>query len=144
MFNLIYRDGAPENAGHYEGFQKDAKATVMSVGELVSVTNGVASKYASGNPYGVVARASGDDEEDVAVLRITGDMIFRADAGSDPARLIDVTKGWKCAVDYKYVKGIGEGNEATPFEITEIVKNGAIIGNNIVGMILEGRFTNSN
>ena len=125
MFNLIYRDGAPENAGHYEGFQKDAKATVMSVGELVSVTNGVASKYdASGKPYGVVARASGKDEEDVAVLRITDDMIFRITTTGTTG----VSKGDKKKVT---ISGITTGAATgVAFEITDVVSK----------TMLDGRF----
>ena len=125
MFNLIYRDGAPENAGHYKGFQKDAKATVMSVGELVSVTNGVASKYdASGKPYGVVARASGKDEEDVAVLRITDDMIFRITTTGTTG----VSKGDKKKVT---ISGITTGAATgVAFEITDVVSE----------TMLDGRF----
>lgn len=125
MFNLIYRDGAPENAGHYEGFQKDDKATVMSVGELVSVTNGVASKYdASSKPYGVVARASGKDEEDVAVLRITDDMIFRITTTDTTG----VSKGDKKKVT---ISGITTGAATgVAFEITDVVSE----------TMLDGRF----
>lgn len=124
MFNLIYRDGAPENAGHYKGFQKDAKATVMSVGELVSVTNGVASKYESGKPYGVVSRDSGADEDEVAVLRITDDMIFRTTTTDTTG----VGKGDKKKVT---ISGITTGAATSvAFEITDVVSK----------TMLDGRF----
>ena len=144
MFNLIYRDGAPENAGHYEGFQKDAKATVMSVGELVSVTNGIARKYANGKPYGVVARASGKDEEEVAVLRITDDMIFSATGTATAAIAPENLIGY-CAklthngVNYELISV----ETGYAFEITEVVScetndDGTVSGR----AVLNGRFVN--
>ena len=80
MFNLIYRDGAPENAGHYEVIRKNkGSGSALAVGQLVSVSECVASKYdKSGKPYGVVAISAADGEDSVAVLRITDDMIFSA------------------------------------------------------------------
>ena len=144
MFNLIYRDGAPENAGHYEGFQKDAKATVMSVGELVSVKNGVASKYANGMPYGVVARASGKDEEDVAVLRITDDMIFRTTGTASAAYAPDNLKGNFAELTHDGVEyNLMSVETGYAFEITGVVS----CETNDMGQaggraVLEGRFVN--
>ena len=34
MFQLIYRDGAPENTGHYEGVDKDT-STEFKVGQAI-------------------------------------------------------------------------------------------------------------
>ena len=81
MFKLIYRDGAPENAGHYEVFDKTA-GTALAVGTLVKVSGGVAGAYDASSeddpPYGVVAINAAEDEDEVTVLKITQDMIFRA------------------------------------------------------------------
>ena len=140
MFNLVYRDGAPENAGHYEAFKKDVDEALYT-GQLVSVTTDTAAVYESGTPYGVVARDAGEGEDEVVVLRITDDMIFRVGAGGDPVLFTNMKKGDKCTVNYKMVTGIGDG----PFEITEVVKKGAIGADyNFAGMVLEGRFTTSN
>lgn len=140
MFNLVYRDGAPENAGHYEVFKKTVDEALYT-GQLVSVTTDTAAVYESGTPYGVVARDAGDGEDEVVVLRITKDMIFRVGAGGDPVRFTDIKKGAKCIVSDEAVRSIEDG----PFELTEIVKEGAQNeDHNLVGMILEGRFTDSN
>ena len=141
MFNLVYRDGAPENAGHYEAFKKDVDAALYT-GQLVSVTTDTAAVYESGTPYGVVARDAGKGEDEVVVLRITDDMIFRVGTENMSTTIKEnVKKGVKCIVSDEAVTGTGDG----PFEITEIVKEGTETDvENVKGMILEGRFTTSN
>ena len=125
MFNLIYRDGAPENTGHYEVFEKnDGSGSALAVGQLVSVANGVASKYASGKPYGVVAISAADGEDSVAVLRITDDMIFSASLTGD-ASIGGVLKHTATGVGTTTTTGYG-------FEVTEVVSD----------KLVKGRFVN--
>jgi hypothetical protein len=126
MFNLIYRDGAPENTGHYEVFEKnDGSGSALAVGQLVSVTNGIASKYdASGKPYGVVAISAADGEDSVAVLRITDDMIFSASL-TGSASIGGALKPTDSGVGTSVTSGYG-------FEVTEIVSD----------KFVKGRFVN--
>ena len=141
MFNLVYRDGAPENAGHYEAFKKE-KNEALYTGQLVSVTTDTAAVYESGTPYGVVARDARDGEDEVVVLRITKDMIFRVGTENITTTIApNVKKGAKCIVSDEAVTNTGDG----PFEITEIVKEGTEDeSGDVKGMILEGRFADSN
>jgi hypothetical protein len=120
MFNLIYRDGAPENTGHYEKFTTGAD---LMVGQLVSVSGGAASAYKAGDkPYGIVA-ASAAANEDVAVLKITDDMIFRAPLTTGSAK-----KQGQIAISVNGVGGTASGNYA--FEVTNVVSS----------KVVEGRF----
>ena len=136
MFNLIYRDGAPENTGHYEVFDKTkGSGTALAVGQLVSVANGIASKYVSGEPYGVVAISATDSEDSVAVLRITNDMIFEGDMSSDSVKKYDV--GGRYAV---FSTALGEENEDGYFYVTEIISNGDTVGAERHGGKVKGRF----
>lgn len=127
MFNLIYRDGAPENTGHYEVFEKTAgSGKALAVGQLVSVANGLASKYESGKPYGIVAISAADGEDSVAVLRITDDMIFSATlTGEDEPSIGGALKHSDSGVGTTTTSGYG-------FEVTEIVSD----------KLVKGRFVN--
>lgn len=92
MFNLIYRDGAPENTGHYEGIPTDA-TTGFKVGQAVHLVSGKAVLAdGSAKVYGVVAGDS--DGGVVKVLKVTPDMIFETVTTVAPA-----TKGAKIAID---------------------------------------------
>ena len=125
MFNLIYRDGAPENTGHYEVFEKtDGSGSALAVGQLVSVANGIASKYTVGKPYGVVAISAADGEDSVAVLRITDDMIFSASLTGE-ASIGGALKHTDSGVSTATTSGYG-------FEVTEIVSE----------KLVKGRFVN--
>lgn len=125
MFNLIYRDGAPENTGHYEVFEKaDGSGSALAVGQLVSVANGMASKYVSGKPYGIVAISAADSEDSVAVLRITDDMIFSASFTGE-ANIGGALKHTDSGVGTPTTSGYG-------FEVTEIVSD----------KLVKGRFVN--
>ena len=125
MYNLIYRDGAPENTGHYEVFEKIAgSGKALTVGQLVSVTNGIASEYESGKPYGVVAINAADGEDAVAVLRITDDMIFSAPLTGD-ASIGSTLKHTGSGVGTTTTAGYG-------FEVTEVVSD----------KLVKGRFVN--
>ncbi|MBP3376195.1 MAG: hypothetical protein J6L83_05475 [Clostridia bacterium] len=142
MFKLIYRDGAPENAGHYEVIDK-AAGTALAVGRLVKVSGGVASAYdGSGDetlpPYGVVAINAAANEDEVTVLKITQDMIFRAEfVGSTVSPTLNVGG----------VYGISEGGVSPYgifcFQITNVVDAITDIDNGdeyIKAATVEGRF----
>jgi hypothetical protein len=135
MFNLVYRDGAPENTGHYE-ILDTIPETVLIVGQLVSIEEGKAAAYASGKPYGVVAIGTNDDAtkataayDQIAVLKIDSDMIFRVALSSgDTTSLV---KGTKLKVSANgVVSGAASG---IAFEITEIISD----------KVVEGRFVDA-
>lgn len=115
MFNLIYRDGAPENTGHYEKFTTEDD---LVVGQLVSVSGGAAYEYASGKPYGVVATSAAEGE--VTVLKITDDMIFRAPITATPA------KGGTFTIT---VNGVGATKTSGDvFEVTDVISSKVVAG----------------
>lgn len=143
MFNLIYRDGAPENTGHYEVFDKaTGSGKALAVGQLVSVSGNTASAYSSGKPYGVVAIKAADGENEVTVLRITDDMIFktRCAYSGDPTQHSNHERGKVLTVDDKTVTNdiasSGYGFEISEVEVTDTL-NGARVQANI-----KGRFVN--
>ena len=82
MFNLIYRDGAPENTGHYEGIPTDS--TTLKVGQAVHLESGKA-VLANGDAkvYGVVAGDAADGV--VKILKVAPDMIFETITTVAPA-----------------------------------------------------------
>ena len=143
MFNLIYRDGAPENTGHYEVFGKaTGSGKGLKAGTLVNVANGTASAYSSGKPYGVVAINAADGEDAVTVLRITEDMIFktRCDYSNDPTQHNNHRIGRVVTVDNKTVTNTiaesGCGFEITEVEVTKLAYGDAAESN------IKGRFVN--
>ena len=80
MINLIYRDGAPENTGHYEIVETDAN---LKLGEAVALNEGkavLASEAAE--VYGIVCAPNKDEAgkgTNVAVvLKVAPGMIFKA------------------------------------------------------------------
>ena len=82
MFNLIYRDGAPENTGHYEGIPTDA--TNLKVGQAVHLASGKAALATGDNKiYGIVAGEAVDGI--VKVLKVAPDMIFETVTTVAPA-----------------------------------------------------------
>ena len=125
MFNLIYRDGAPENTGHYEVFGKaTGSGKGLKAGTLVNVAAGTASAYTSGAPYGVVAINAADGEDAVTVLRITDDMIFGASL-TGSASVGGALKHTATGVGTATTTGYG-------FQITEVVSD----------KLVKGRFVN--
>jgi hypothetical protein len=101
MFQLIYRDGAPENTGHYEGVDKDT-STEFKVGQAIYLdATGKAKKIPSANAnkvYGIVSEPATAADECVNVLKVTPDMIF-----SCPVRgtaIASLFKGQKLAIDH--------------------------------------------
>jgi hypothetical protein len=147
MFNLVYRDGAPENTGHYE-ILDTIPETVFIVGQLVSIEGGKAAAYASGKPYGVVAIGTNDDAtkataayDQIAVLKIDSDMIFKTICGgssTDPVLHTNHKKGNIVS----FVKD-NIGNELVTsgygFEITDVTVTSYVNGVPSSG-IVEGRF----
>ena len=132
MFNLVYRDGAPENTGHYENWETDG-ATDLAVGTLVSVSGGKAAAYTSGMPYGMVAigtkdenTPSGDVYDHVGVLRLDNDMIFRTKLTSGDTSALK--KGGQLKVSASGV--VSEAAAGVAFEITDIISD----------TVVEGRF----
>lgn len=116
MFNLIYRDGAPENTGHYEKFTTEGD---LVIGQLVSVSGGEAIEYKAGDkPYGVVSTSAAGGE--VTVLKITDDMIFRAPITGTP------TKYGQVAISTNGVGGAVSGNYA--FEVTDVISSKVVAG----------------
>lgn len=89
MINLIYRDGAPENTGHYETVETVAD---LKLGEAVALDEGKA-VLASGaaDVFGIVCAPNKDDagkKTDVAVvLKVAPGMIFKAPVSGSPAAL---------------------------------------------------------
>ncbi|MBE6584864.1 MAG: hypothetical protein E7649_07850 [Ruminococcaceae bacterium] len=75
MFNLIYRDGARENAGRYETLEKNAASTAFECGQAVELSEGKA-VVTTGKVYGIVAADSPAGEGAVVVLKVEHDMVF--------------------------------------------------------------------
>jgi hypothetical protein len=82
MFNLILRDGAPENAGHYEGIE--TTVTTLKVGQAVHIASGKAVLATGASPiYGIVSEPTKNGV--VTVLKVTPDMIFKCPTSAAPA-----------------------------------------------------------
>ena len=145
MFNLVYRDGAPENTGHYE-ICKTNGGTEFKVGTLVSLSGGEAVPYSSGKPYGVVAIGSKDEGGDkigdqVAVLKITDDMIFRVGAMGGVSWPPEVNIGKAHPFEKDKVRLSLNEETGYLFEITDHITS--ILdeyGNIFDGGVVEGRF----
>ena len=111
MFNLIYRDGAPENTGHYEGLKTDGVST-YKVGQAVALEGGVA-KLCGGdtntkNVYGIVSEGAEVSDETVTVLKVERDMVFKCPV-DESATLF---KGQKLAIDGETFGGVIGAEEA--------------------------------
>lgn len=89
MFNLIYRDGARENAGHYETREKVNKNQNMRCGQVVvksteyKLTNDVSQFPETITEAFLVCADSPAGEKYVVVMRITHDMIFAVPIAED-------------------------------------------------------------
>ena len=82
MFNLIYRDGAPEAAGHYEGIATGNAS--LKVGQAVHIASGKAVLATGDAPiYGIVSEPTKDGV--VTVLKVASDMIFKVPTTVAPA-----------------------------------------------------------
>ena len=99
MFNLIYRDGAPENAGHYESVKTDG-ATEYKLGQAICLENGVAKPCGgatnASKVYGIVSEPAGAEDDVVVVLKVEGDMIFKCPVTG--TAIASVHKGMKLAI----------------------------------------------
>lgn len=87
MFNLVRRDGARENSGHFEAIGHSGIST-YKIGQVVALVSGKAvliSGTSNTNvPYGIVARDEEATGKEVIVLRITDEMEFEAPVFGTP------------------------------------------------------------
>lgn len=92
MFNLIYRDGAPENTGHYEAVETAAD---LKLGQAVELKSGKA-VLATGDVkvYGIVTEPTHAGV--VGVLKVMPDMIFKCPVSAAPTSLL---KGGKVTIN---------------------------------------------
>ena len=112
MFNLVRRDGARENSGHFESLKHDGTSTYL-IGQVVALEGGVA-KHVGGAtnakvPYGIVARDEDKSGKEVIVLRITDEMEFETPITG--ANIAKVTAGFVVAInttDYGSVASAAE------------------------------------
>lgn len=101
MFNLIYRDGAPENAGHYEGVVTDG-ATNYAMGQAIYLDSAGKAKPCGGatnanKVYGIVCEDTDKSAPSVLVLKVERDMIFKCPiTGTNAAKLF---KGMRLAIN---------------------------------------------
>lgn len=104
MFNLIYRDGARENAGRYETLEKADASAKLECGTAVELSGGKAAE-ATDAVYGIVAADSSEGESSVVVLKVEHDMVFAV-----PATVTGLVKGDKVTlVDATKVGAKGDG-----------------------------------
>ena len=101
MFNLVRRDGARENSGHFEALKHDG-TSVYQTGQVVANDEGeakliTAAAENTAKPYGIVARDEDATGKEVMVLRIMPDMEFEAPV-TDAANLKNAYKGYACAI----------------------------------------------
>lgn len=86
MFNLVRRDGARENSGHFEALGHNGSA--YKVGQVVALENGKAVLCGGATnakvPYGIVAREEETTGSEVIVLRITDEMEFEVPVSGTP------------------------------------------------------------
>ena len=101
MFNLIYRDGSPENSGHYEGVLTDGSSTYR-VGQTIYLDASGKAKPCGGatnanKVYGIVAEDADKSDPSVLVLKVEKDMIFKCPiTGTNVAKAV---KGFKLAIN---------------------------------------------
>lgn len=101
MFHIVYRDGAPENTGHFE-FVKTDGATTYKVGQAVYIDDTGAAKLCGGatnenKVYGIVAADGNANAEAITVLKVDSDMIFKCPiTGANAAKAV---KGMKLAIN---------------------------------------------
>ena len=101
MFNLIYRDGAPENAGHYEGVVTDG-STNYKAGQAIYLDSTGKAKPCGGatnanKVYGIVCEDTDKSAPSVLVLKVERDMIFKCPiTGTNASKLF---KGMRLAIN---------------------------------------------
>lgn len=100
MFNIIYRDGAPENTGHFETVSTDGSSS-YKVGQAVYLDSNGKAKLCGGATnankiYGIVAKDAASTDKDVLVLKVEKDMIFKCPITG--ANIASAHKGFKLAI----------------------------------------------
>lgn len=129
MFNLILRDGAPENAGHYEGIE--TTVTTLKVGQAVHIASGKAVLATGASPiYGIVSEPTKNGV--VTVLKVTPDMIFKCPTSAAPA-----AKGTKVSLSSTADGVTATAVESGKFGATVVETLGATAGG-----LIEVRFEN--
>ena len=87
MFNLVRRDGARENSGHFEALGHTG-TSAYRIGQVVALVSGKAaliSGHSNTNvPYGIVAHDEEVTGKEVIVLRITDEMEFEVPVSGTP------------------------------------------------------------
>ena len=100
MFNPIYRDGAPENTGHFEAIATDG-STTYKVGQAIYLDAAGKAKLCGGatnaqKVYGIVAGDATAADSQVKVLKVEKDFIFKCPiTGANVAKAV---KGMKLAI----------------------------------------------
>lgn len=101
MFNLILRDGAPENAGYYEGVVSDG-STNYKAGQAIYLDSTGKAKLCGGatnanKVYGIVTEDTDKSAPSVLVLKVEKDMIFKCPiTGTNASKLF---KGMRLAIN---------------------------------------------
>lgn len=105
MFNLVRRDGARENSGHFEALGHDGSST-YKVGQVVSREDGEAILVGGATnakvPYGIVARDEDLSGKEVIVLRITDEMEFDVPITGSDANIAKAVPGFVLAINTDY------------------------------------------
>lgn len=105
MFNLIYRDGAPENTGHYESVPTDGTNT-YELGQAIYLDTTGKAKLCGGATnsnkiYGIVAekKVDGTKVNSVLVLKVEKEMIFKCPIKGTDANIVKAVKGYRLAIN---------------------------------------------
>ena len=108
MFNLIYRDGAPENTGHYESVPTDGTNT-YALGQAIYLDTAGKAKLCGGTTnsnkiYGIVAekKVDGTKVNSVLVLKVEKEMIFKCPIKGTEANIGKAVKGYRLSISTDY------------------------------------------
>lgn len=101
MFNLVRRDGARENSGHFEALGHNG--TAYAVGQVVALEGGKAVLCGGATnakvPYGIVARDEEKTGKEVIVMRITDEMEFSVPITGTAANVVKAVPGFALAIN---------------------------------------------
>lgn len=100
MFDPTYRDGAPENTGHFEAIATDG-STAYKLGQTIYLDASGKAKLCGGatnanKVYGIVAGDAAVTDTHVKVLKVEKDFIFKCPiTGANAAKAV---KGMRLAI----------------------------------------------